>query len=109
MPPGRHLDLETTKHFKYQEKPPQKGLVAICKLCGGHGLAKNTPRERRHLDYECAQYKQWLDENKKPQQTKLTNHYEKPIEGQRKAQIDELLAFAMYKTGLSFTAFNDDA
>jgi hypothetical protein len=98
MPPGRLPNLETTKHFKYQEKPPQKGLVAICKLCGGHGLAKSTYRERKHLDNECPKYEQWKDENKKLQQTKLNQHYVKPIDPYRKTRINEKLAFAMYKT-----------
>lgn len=109
MPPGRLPDIETTKHFKYQAKPPQKGLVATCKLCGGHGLAKSTNRERRHLDTECLVYPRWMAENSTQRQTKLTAYTINPINPKRKARIDEKLAFAIFKTGRAFTAFEDKA
>jgi hypothetical protein len=71
MPPRRHRDIETSRHFKYQSKPPAKGLIATCKLCGGHGLAKSTYCERKHLDNECPKYQQWKDENDEKQQTTI--------------------------------------
>jgi hypothetical protein len=50
-----------------------------------------------------------MAENSTQRQTKLTEHTVNPIDLKRRARIDEKLAFAMFKTGRAFTAFEDDA
>ena len=109
MPPGRLPDLSVSRHFDYiPPKPPAKCRIAICKLCGGHNMAQSLDRERKHLQNKCPKYKEWDAAHSERLQTKITQHTAQPISGPRKEKL-ELFAFAMFKTGRPFTAFEDEA
>ena len=61
---GQTPDYATTRHFNYNTpKGNESSLRAVCKLCRGHGLAKSTWRERKHLNDECPKYADWKAAN----------------------------------------------
>jgi hypothetical protein len=80
-------------------------LIAICKHCGGNKMAKSTTREQDHLENKCKKFKEWECANMEKSQTKIEQHVISKIDSARKARIDQKLAYAIYKTGQPFTAF----
>jgi hypothetical protein len=110
MPPGRLPDLSVSRHFTYEPpKPPAICQTAVCKLCGEHRQAKSVDRERKHLLNKCPRYKEWEATNSQKLQMKIEKHLIYPVGPDRKTKLDNMFAFAMYKTGQLFTAFEDDS
>jgi hypothetical protein len=84
-------------------------LLGIRKLCGGHNKAQSIDRERKHLQNNCPKYKEWDAAHNERLQTRITQHTIQPMSNSRKEKLDELFAFAIFKTGRPFTAFEDGA
>src|SRR5271169_3204302 len=105
---GRQPDLSVSRHFDYKPpKPPAKCPIAVCKLCGGHNMAQSIDRERKHLQNKCPMYKEWDAVHNERLQTRITQHTIQLISDTRKEKLDELFAFAIFKTRRPFTAFED--
>ena len=58
---------------------------------------------------KCPKYKAWELANKEKIQSRLPNHLINSMDPDRKEKLDDLFAFAMFKTGRPFTAFDDDS
>ena len=102
--------MAVARHFTYKPpKPLAKCQTAVCKLCGGYNAAKSIERERKHLLDKCPKYEAWELANNEKLQTKIRDYLMSPIDLERKDKLDDLFAFAMFKTGRPFTAFEDDS
>jgi hypothetical protein len=108
--PGRPADVSVSKHFTYHRLVGKAICwTAVCKLCEKYNAAKSLDQERTHLLTKCPKYEEWQKANNKQIQTRITQYANSQIDLARKARIDQKLAFAMYKTGQAFTAFEDSA
>ena len=107
---GSTPDAAVHKHFSYTIVDNAKLLIAKCLRCKNQEYAKNTNRQRKHLD-ECKSYQDWKRQNNpiNPFLQQKTLLHTLRIEPGKKARIDKKLAFAIYKTGRPFSMVEDEA
>lgn len=104
MPPGRPEDTSVTRHFLYTKISEGK-TIAKCLKCTDYSAAKNTTREREHLQNDCTGYRASIAaEGPSKVQQRLDEVVHRKVT--KKMLADQRFALAVYATNRPFTIFD---
>jgi hypothetical protein len=107
--PGSIPDASVHMHFNYATVSGKKKRSATCKRCFKWSNAQNTTRQKIHL-LRCPRYLEWKRVNKNPAEKEVQENlfkFKTQMDPQRKARIDQKIAYAIYVSGKPFTLFED--